>query len=241
MAGFFGFFDYTKPGPGVPKDAPPKNRFIVFFEVLFRKFWRLVTLNIVYFICCIPIITIGPATAGFTYVLRNFSREEHSWVWSDFKEHAFKNFKQALIISVIELVVIVVGFVNFRFYSQMGATNAFLGYLKYVIIAMGIIFMMMRFYIYPMLVTFNLSIKQVLKNAFIFAIIKLPQNFLMLIVCAAVMLGFYYYLLIGILLTPFIVLSVLGLMINFFVYPTMQKYMIDKVGPAEKAEEKQEV
>ncbi len=31
MAGFFGFFDYTKPGPGVPEDLPPKSKFIVFF------------------------------------------------------------------------------------------------------------------------------------------------------------------------------------------------------------------
>lgn len=32
MAGFFGLFDYTKEGPGVPKDAPPKARFIIFLK-----------------------------------------------------------------------------------------------------------------------------------------------------------------------------------------------------------------
>lgn len=241
MAGFFGFFDYTKPGPGVPKDAPPKSRFIVFFEVFLRKFWRLVTLNIIYFIACIPIITIGPATAGFTYVLRNFSREEHAWVWSDFKEHALRNFKQAFIISVIDLFALVIGYVNFQFYSRIGTQNVLLGYLKYVIAAMGIIFIIMHLYIYPMLVTFKLTVKQIFKNAFIFAILKLPQNIGMLFLCAIVALGFYYYYMIGILLTPFIVLSTLGLMINFYVYPILQKYMIDKIQAVEEVENTEKV
>ena len=48
MAGFFGFFDYTKPGPGVPKDAPPKAPIIVFFEIYFRKFWNLVKINLMF-------------------------------------------------------------------------------------------------------------------------------------------------------------------------------------------------
>ena len=46
MAGFFGLFDYTKTGPGILKNAPPKPRVIVFFEVYFRKFWHLIKLNI---------------------------------------------------------------------------------------------------------------------------------------------------------------------------------------------------
>ena len=32
MAGFFGFLDFTKEGPGVRKDAPQKKAFFVFFE-----------------------------------------------------------------------------------------------------------------------------------------------------------------------------------------------------------------
>ena len=41
MAGFFGLFNYDKEGPGVPKDAPPKTRFVTFFEVLKRRFSKL--------------------------------------------------------------------------------------------------------------------------------------------------------------------------------------------------------
>ena len=101
-----GFFSnmYNKEGPGVDKDAPQKHRFFLFFELYFRKFWQLITLNLIYFVFCIPIVTIGPATAGFTYVLRNFSREEHSFVWMDFFDNFKKNFKQSFIVSLLNLL-----------------------------------------------------------------------------------------------------------------------------------------
>ena len=33
--------NYTKEGPGVEKNAPQKKRFFVFFEIYFRKFWKM--------------------------------------------------------------------------------------------------------------------------------------------------------------------------------------------------------
>ena len=71
MAGFFGLFDYSKPGKGVDKNGPQKKRFFHFFELYFRKFWKLITLNMLYVLFCIPIVTIGPATAAMTYILKN--------------------------------------------------------------------------------------------------------------------------------------------------------------------------
>jgi|LSQX01.2.fsa_nt_gb uncharacterized membrane protein YesL len=236
MAGFFGFFDYTKPGPGVDKDAQKKNKFALFFELYFRKFWKLITLNIIYFLTCIPIVTIGPATAGFTYVLRNFSREDHAWVTSDYFEHGFKNFKQAFIVSIIDFILLYLGWFSYNFYSQYA--EGYLVYGKYIILIMGFIYLFMHFYIYQMMVTFKLSLKQIYKNAFIFAIARLPQNILILILTILVSILFYYYVLIGVLLTPVIVLSTVGFIINFYVYHVIKKYMLDKI-PEENGEEQE--
>ena len=240
MAGFFGFFDYTKPGPGVPKDAPPKNKFLLFFELYFRKFWKLVTLNIIYFLTCIPIVTIGPATAGFTYVLRNFAREDHAWVVSDYFEHAFKNFKQAFIISIIDVLALYIGWFSYNFYSNSIEIHHLLVYAKYFILVMGFIYLIMHFYIYQMMVTFKLTIKQIFKNAFIFAVAKLPQNILVLILAAIASIIFYYYVLIGVLLTPVIVLSTVGFIINFYAYHVIKKHMLDRIEDDEENQEDQE-
>lgn len=59
MAGFFGLFNYEKEGPGIEKDAPKKKAFIVFFETFFRNFWKFISVNAVYLLLSIPIITNG--------------------------------------------------------------------------------------------------------------------------------------------------------------------------------------
>lgn len=50
---FFRPYKY-KDVEGVDRDAPPKHPLIVFFEIYFRKFFRFVTLNAMYFIITLP-------------------------------------------------------------------------------------------------------------------------------------------------------------------------------------------
>ncbi len=48
MAGFFGLFDYSKPGPGVSKDEPEKKGIARYFDILGRRIWKLMTVNVLY-------------------------------------------------------------------------------------------------------------------------------------------------------------------------------------------------
>ena len=266
MAGFFGFFDYSKPGPGIPKDAPPKPRIVVFFGILQRKFWNLIKINMLFmlfnipaviamffgsllvipqnendpmadlvlrlalgsFFVIIPVITVGPAQAGFTYILRNYSREEHAFLWWDFKDTALKNFKQSIIISFIDFVVIIMAGFSIRFYLLNLDKNIMMSFAAGLVIVAFIIFIMMHLYIYPMLITFKLTIKQIYKNALIFAFIKLIPNALILLLCFAIIFVTFINYFIGILLLIFITYSLIGLITNFYVYPILKKYMIDR-------------
>jgi uncharacterized membrane protein YesL len=271
MGGLFGFINYNRPGPGVPKDAPPKPRLIVFFEVYTRKFWHLVKLNMLFFafnilalipivglfsifsgafqelmkgdsffrtsmlfsFCAvflsIPLITTGPAQAGFTYVLRNFSREEHAFIWLDFKEHAIKNFKQSLLISIIDFFVILIIFIDINIYTNTNINSFPVSIAVFLASFFFFIFVMMHLYIYPMLVTFKLSLKSIYKNAFIFAVVKFLPNTIIVLLCTALSaIPFLVLPSIGIMLFPVITLSTIGLITNFYVYPTLEKYMLKR-------------
>lgn len=59
MAGFFGFFDYTKPGKGIRKDEPAKTGVALYFDMLLRRFWKLMSLNLIYLVASLPAIVIG--------------------------------------------------------------------------------------------------------------------------------------------------------------------------------------
>ncbi|NSW91794.1 MAG: YesL family protein [Firmicutes bacterium] len=273
MAGFFGFFDYTKPGPGIPKDAPPKPPIVVFFGIYSRKFWNLVKINLMFnlfnlpavlavifasmyviqgqitddpamdlltrfilgsIVLCIPLITVGPAQAGYTYILRNYSREEHAFLWWDFKEHALKNFKQSMIISIIDFFALILFGIVINFYFKYITDNnivaMFIMFARTIIIFAFIMYLIMHMYIYPMLVTFKLTIRQLYRNALIFSLAKFFPNLGILLLCVAlILLSFYFSTFIGIVLFLFITVSTIGLITNFYVYPKLKKYMIDKI------------
>jgi uncharacterized membrane protein YesL len=267
MAGFFGFFDYTKPGPGINKDAPERAAIIVFMDIYFRKFWNLIKINLMFSIfnipaflifmfvsfyvfpqffpkdmtseffmrfiigalfISVPIVTVGPAQAGFTYLLRNYAREEHAFIGSDFKEHAMKNFKQGLIISIIDFCVFCVVMLDLRVYFSLNKSNTFMIIPTALLFLAFIIFMTMHIYIYPMLVTFKFTVKEIYKNAFIFAIIKFLPNLGILLLCVALVVATFINVIIGIILFPVITLSTVGLIMNFYAYPKFKKYIIDK-------------
>lgn len=191
----------------------------------------------------------GPATAGVTYIMRNFSREEHAWLWSDFKDSVKGNFKQAIVVFLIDLVMAVLFYVAIVVYSSMtGFMSAFVG-IVYLMIA---IYTMMHFYIYPMMVTFDLKLKDLYRNALLFTISKLPSNLFVAAVLVLLHLVLPIYLIfVGgqytmILLLVFLMLEIVILqgfsafLVNFNAYPKLKKYMIDPITEQNGTEEKEE-
>jgi uncharacterized membrane protein YesL len=178
---------------------------------------------------CIPLVTVGPAQAGFTYVLRNFAREEHAFVWGDFKDHALKNLRQSAIVCLIDLIVVsILGF-GLSTYVKMAASS-FPAQLASAFLMFAIVlFLMMHMYIYPIMVTFKLSIKQIYKNALIFSIAKFIPNLLILVLCAIlVYVPFFYNPYLAFILLALMTFSMIGLIINIFVYNYLKKYMMDQ-------------
>lgn len=178
----------------------------------------------------------GPATAGMTYIMRNFSREEHAFIWSDFKDTVKSNFKQSLAVFLIDLAVMFFAYVAIVVYSGVGGT---MGLLRYVVYVFLIIYTMMHFYIYPIMITFELGLKDIYKNALLFTISKLPSNLFALLmvviihaglpICAIWYGGVAPILLLIILLEPFVVQAFSSFLVNFNAYPKLKKYMLDAV------------
>ena len=49
---------YTKEGPGVRKDQPPKKGAARFFEIVFRDYGHLLKLNFLFLLCCLPMLVV---------------------------------------------------------------------------------------------------------------------------------------------------------------------------------------
>ena len=238
MAGFFGLFNYEKEGPGISKNSPKKKTFLIFFETFFRNFWKFITINIVYSIISLPLITGGMASAGLTNVTRNIARDKHSFGLSDFFETIKKNWKQSLLAGVINTLIYVVLFFDLMFfYENQGNGIIYLIGLG-ISLSMLMIFLMMNFYIWTLMITFKFSLKQVYKNSFKFVIINFKKNLLCglsLLLCYAIFVGiavlFFKYLIMVLTLEMLVFILTFPafrfLMIQFFTFPSIKKYIID--------------
>lgn len=56
--------NYSKPGPGVDKNAPPKKGLNLFYEIFFRKFWDIIKLNLLYALTLLPTFAILVILSG---------------------------------------------------------------------------------------------------------------------------------------------------------------------------------
>ena len=226
-----GFFNnYQNEGRGVEKDVKTP-RLLLFFQIYFRKVWNLILLNMLYVLFCFPIVTIGPATAGLTKVLRNYAREEHAFLWGDFFEAFKKNFKQAFLYSLFEGIVITFLILDLLMVSNV--TNQVMVVLSLAAIFLTItVIAFMHYYIYNMMVTFRLSFKQLLKNAFIFCWAGFWRNLFTTVIIIGVTIATIYLNIIGVLFVlMFLYFSFCGFLINFMVNPLIKKYMIDGFDP----------
>ncbi|MBQ5840409.1 MAG: DUF624 domain-containing protein [Clostridia bacterium] len=254
MAGFFGLFDYSKEGPGVSKNAPKKRSFVVFFEIYGRKFWKLICAGLLHLLVSLPLVTRGWADAGLTFVTRNYAREKHAFIKEDFFETIKKNRGQAFACGIINLLVTGLLIFNIFYYltamlpgiyTLFGVDAANLQPMEptvmdYVVMAATmfgyIVFTWMKYYIPFLVVTFKLRTKQVYKNAFIFAVAGLKPNLLISVVLLAVyvlLIGTFLLLPYGLTLAIVLMLYVLlvpgfrSFLIQFCIFPTIKKLMID--------------
>ena len=180
------------------------------------------------------VITFGWQNVGAAYIVRNMVRGEPVFIWSDYFYAIKRNLRQGFFLGLIDAVAIfTLGFDIVYFWGRTGSFTLDFGF--FVTIALIIIYFLMRFYIYLMLVTFDLSIYKILKNALIFSMLGFKRN-IMGVLGIALITGLHIMLLFLLISTP---LSGLPIILPFLwymaavtftaayaAYPVIDKYMI---------------
>lgn len=129
------------------------------------------------FVLLIPCIALtGPVQAGMALVTRNWARDEHAFVWSDFLDAVKDNWKQAQGVSAITGAMPLVMLVCYRFYGAMAASGgAFFLLPQILTLALGAVWMLAVTFAYPMMVTYKMGFGTLLRNSFLLALGRLPQ------------------------------------------------------------------
>ena len=143
-------------------DSPLMSFLNTVFDMMF--------LNILCFVCCIPIITIGPALAAKYDVAMRIVRKEEPTIFRPFFRAFKNNFKQSIIIWSVLLVACFLLFIDWNWIFQNGIGNVSPFYLMAAIITTLIVsFIIMT--IFPIIARFQVTIREAFKTSVLFSMV----------------------------------------------------------------------
>lgn len=153
----------------------PDSRIMSFLAKLGDMF----ILNILYLVCCIPVITIGAATTALYYNTLKMAENRESYVWREFLRTFKENFKQA---TIIWMIILVIGAVLVGDFLVMGGigSQALASVTAIVVIVVGVFLILTAVYVFPVLARFDNSVLNIMKYALLMAIRHLPSTVVIL-------------------------------------------------------------
>jgi len=154
----------------------PENSFWEFMN----NVTNVLFIGLIWFVFCLPIITIGASTTAlYDYTLKLAANAE-GYVIKSFFQSFKKNFAKATLIWL--LILLGIGFLTLDAYICLAMGNTIGNILFFAILALGIIFLIISIYVFPVLAFFHTNIKDTFKNACLMGIARLPLTLLILII-----------------------------------------------------------
>ncbi len=130
-----------------------------------RNAWDLMILQLLWLICSLPIITIGPSTSALFSVTLKIARDEPVSVARDFLAALKSNFKQALVLGLIALAG------AFIAYTDIVYALSLEGNMKkmFLIVSIFVVFIWLIFtsFSFPLQARYDNSIRGHIRNAFL--------------------------------------------------------------------------
>ena len=134
----------------------------------------LVILNVLWLLCCIPIVTIGASNTALQYVALKMARNEESYVARTFFRVFRENFRQSTIVWGILLLVIAVIAGDLYVVTQMELPAGQIMAVPFVLLAF--LTLITAQYLFPVMAFFENSTKKVIRNSFLMAVAHLPYT-----------------------------------------------------------------
>lgn len=151
------------------------------------KTWDVLWVSILWFVCSIPIVTLGASTSALYYVGLKLTKNEEGYVTKQFF-HAFKqNLKPGTILGVMAMAFGVLWAFNIRFYA--GKEDSLYKVMFILMLVVGWMYIITIHYLFAALAQFHNTIKGYIKFSFMLAVQKLGWTFLMIIINVLIILA----------------------------------------------------
>ena len=152
----------------------PDSRIMIFLS----RVADLVILNILWLVCCIPVVTIGASTTAMYHVIRHWQKDSVSSIMRDFFQSFKEDFKQATPVYLILLIPTAAVVMNAMMIFNPENSAAVPSYLLVIWFISALILLFISSFVYPVMAFFADSIFKTLRNAMVLALANLPRTIL---------------------------------------------------------------
>lgn len=143
---------------------------------LLTRIGDLILLNVMFLICCVPVITAGASLAALHKMAQEIVYDTDSSTFKGFFRAFRANFKQATLVWVVILVVIASLFCDYlliiTFFSGSESVKWMLG----LLVVLAVLVSSALCYVIPLLTRYENNLRQHVSNAIILMFIKFPRT-----------------------------------------------------------------
>ena len=168
------------------------------FIAFMNRIADLMILNILFVICCIPVITIGPAVTALYYVTLKMVRDEESYIAKSFFRSFKLNFKQGVLMWLIDLVLLGIFAADFSVLNGKvpGIENPGTPLFTIIRIVLMVLVFLALFtlsFTFPVLAKFDNTIKNTYRNSFFMSCRHFPTTLVMILTWSVTLLTGYLF------------------------------------------------
>ena len=220
--GFISDWHNREPKKEIAKGTPEKQGLALFFDVLWREFWELCKLNLIFILFSLPVVTIPVAITAMSKVIFYMLLDKPVYAFGDFYSSFRLEWKRATLAGLIYSMVLALTVVGMVFYT------AFLDvFVLYVMSMLACALILIAgFYLFPMLAVLDLNLKGIFKNAILLTFLRMPQNICALVLFVLLTLLVLVYLPTTLLAVLVIFFSLINLISTFCAYTALKKFVL---------------
>jgi len=219
----------SEPAPKEDFIKPPSQGIRRLFDVVRRDFLKIVLLNLLFLLFCIPLFTIPAAVTAMSKVTMTMFKNPCYYLWEEFITAFKKEFWKATLAGILYYGAISLVLVAFKVYENM-ALNTPLLYIAVAFSAVCLLLLIFSgFYLFPTIANLNISLFASIKNSVSLAVLCPLRNSVTLVSILVLCLVLENVLPMSLLLVLLIVPAIFNLITTYCASKGIEKYQLGKI------------
>ena len=220
------WYEPRKDRPDLTREAVKKRGFAGFMEMLWREFFELIKLNLLFLLTCVPVVTIPAAVTAMCGITTKMASDKNHFLWPDYWKVFKRDFVKSLLGGLIYGLALVAFSVSTVFYYRLMRTSMFFVILAGFSACLLLLAFASALYFFPMLAKVELPLKALLKNAVVLTFTNFKKTLPALgwsLLILLVGVGLLPY---SAILVLFILFSLMALINTYLVYPAIAREVL---------------